>query len=549
MVKRLIALSIILSLALFLRAAGVEWSLPNASHPMLTYHPDEGSMLAIVSHMNPAKGDINPNWFHYPHLHFYTLGAAFYAGNLAHVVKLVPSEDYYLKHPDQTAQLYRIGRMVSVLYGLATIALLFYWGYGMGFPAVGWISAFLLAVLPLHVVNSSFMTVDVPMTFWVTLCLGLICVYLKRSQHTPSLYFLMFVVAGIATAVKYPAFLLLVPIWIAVWRKGEMAHIFSILTSRRLWLGYLSMALTFFVLSPYVILDFKHSYPSIFGLYKSVVIEKQESSTLPLHQLYHLLYSMPVGWGIPLMFASVFAVAWALYRRRSTDSVVAIWVLFYFVFFSIPEEKYLRYLLPIAPATCYLVAQMLVDIYQLAQERKVKFAVAVMALGILGMTLVKGLAYSHLLSETDARDLAYAWMQQNIAQGAGLTLMELPYAYSPPGLYEFEDKGWGLYRKSPRYKLAILDAVRPNTTIELRGQYFVLSDYDLMRPLLFPDVYPIKNYFISQLLGNHEQLRVVFDEKVKAKLGPFSFDRGYVPEDWLYINPRQLIIQRISHAS
>lgn len=37
----------VLALALLLRLPGLHWGLPTIAHAMLTYHPDEGSMLAI----------------------------------------------------------------------------------------------------------------------------------------------------------------------------------------------------------------------------------------------------------------------------------------------------------------------------------------------------------------------------------------------------------------------------------------------------------------------------------------------------------------------
>lgn len=543
---RLFSIGVIFFLALALRGPGLSWGLPNEAHPMLTYHPDEGSMLAVVARMNPLKGDFNPNWFHYPSLHFYTLGAAF---GLAHVfaqVPLVGNEQYYLKHPAATAALYRSGRLVSLGYGLATVILLLGWGYLVKRPWVGVLSAGALAVLPVHVLHSSFMTVEAALTFWCTLSLALLSLYIAASQPSRWHYLSIFVTAGVAAAIKYPAALLLAAIWLGLAIKGEFANVFSPIFSRRMWLGYLVFALTFFVLSPYVLLDIRHSLPAVLGLYGSVVNEVQESSRVPFHSMYHLRYSFPVGWGLAMFGAALAGLAWAFYRRRTTDLTLASWIVIYVIMFSYPQEKYLRYLLPVAPAACWLLAEMVHDLWTLAGGGRFKAAFAAGILAVFTITGLKSLAYARLLSQPDARDRAYAWMQQNIPEKSRITLLELPYAYSPPGLYEFEDQGWGLYRKSPRYDLYIIPKIETGT-LRLLGDYVVLSEYDMMTALAFPNADPVKRAFLMGLM-QHPQLKIVLDEKRRAQVGPWVFDRGYVPEDWLYVNPRQMIFKRLKPA-
>ncbi len=550
MVKYLAALSLVgvLILGGALRLPGLWWSLPNPQHPMLTYHPDEGSMLAILSHMNPATGDFNPNWFHYPHFHFYTLGAAMYGAKLTGKVTLASDEAFYQTHPWETAKLYLVGRGVSLGYAMATMVLLFLWAAWLGRPMWGVLAALGLALLPVHVIHSSFMTVDVALTFWCTLAMALLGIYVSQPKSNFVMGLAIFAVVGVAAAVKYTALLLLLPVWVGLYHKGDLSHIFSVLTSRRVWAGYGVLALVFMLLSPYVILDFKHSLPSITGLYSAVVVSEQESSSVPFAVLYHLLFSLPTGWGIPMMGMVVLSVIWALYRRQPMDWVCVVWVLGYILIFSYPQEKYLRYLLPVAPVTCLMAARLVYDLWVFSERRPFKAVVALGVTAVFVMTFFKSLAYALMLKKTDVRDMANAWIIENISQGSAVTLFALPYAYHPPVFYEFEDKGWGLYRPSTRYDLAVVPRI-PSGRLKLTGDYFVLTEYDFHTAMAFGLNPKRQQLFVDRAFYNRlfsaDNVQMVFSAKHRARLGPFEFDSGYVPEDWLYINPQQIVLKRV----
>lgn len=77
-----------------------------------------------------------------------------------------------------------VGRIVSVLYGLGTIALFFFFGRRLhSDPRVAEASALILALGGLHVTQSHFFVADVPVVFWSSLGCFAIMWGIDRAEH------------------------------------------------------------------------------------------------------------------------------------------------------------------------------------------------------------------------------------------------------------------------------------------------------------------------------------------------------------------------------
>jgi 4-amino-4-deoxy-L-arabinose transferase-like glycosyltransferase len=156
-----VALGVILLLAAVLRFDGLAWGRPFA------YHPDEPAIVKSAIQM-VASGDWNPHWFNYPSLIIdiealiVALGHAFRGGPLDLTTPgLFPSEAL----PTQFGA-FLAGRVVVAILGLLTIIVTFAIGRRLGGRVAGLAGALLLALLPLHIVNSRYVTTDVPVAFW-----------------------------------------------------------------------------------------------------------------------------------------------------------------------------------------------------------------------------------------------------------------------------------------------------------------------------------------------------------------------------------------------
>ncbi len=166
-----------------------------------------------------ARGHPNPEWFYYPSLLFYLIGAAIRlvvrSGARARRLAARPGD---LRHrpvavlPDRPQRRRRLRRRVSV-----------YLIYRLGREAfsrpVGLLAALFLAVEPLHVRYSHVAVTDVPATMLGLLALLLFLQAVHRDDRRRLLAGA--VVAGLATGTKYNLGMLVLPGAIACWYVGR----------------------------------------------------------------------------------------------------------------------------------------------------------------------------------------------------------------------------------------------------------------------------------------------------------------------------------------
>src|SRR5579871_1037612 len=81
-VKGLLALALILGLAL--RLWGIGWGLPDARHPLATYHPDEWINLNAAEPVDIPHGKFDIGFYNYGTLYFYGVSLGDHRARLWH---------------------------------------------------------------------------------------------------------------------------------------------------------------------------------------------------------------------------------------------------------------------------------------------------------------------------------------------------------------------------------------------------------------------------------------------------------------------------------
>src|SRR6478672_5276770 len=158
-----LALAAVLIVALALRLFGLRYGLP------AVYNPDE---VAIMSRaLAFAKGDLNPHNFLYPSLYFYVLFA--WEGLTAAVAVAVRAVDSFGAFQREffldPTRVFVAGRLLTALLGAATVVATGVLGSRISSRFAGVFAALLLAVAPLHVLNSHYVKHDVPVTLLIVL--------------------------------------------------------------------------------------------------------------------------------------------------------------------------------------------------------------------------------------------------------------------------------------------------------------------------------------------------------------------------------------------
>jgi 4-amino-4-deoxy-L-arabinose transferase-like glycosyltransferase len=181
--------------ALTLRLVGTEWGKPYA------YHFDEPFILKPALRI-VDEGDLNPHFFRYPSLMIY-VEAAIAAGNhvFGDMPLAVPEGAAYGPSDLGTWTWPALagGRHTVAVLGTVAVVLGAVVAYATGGAVAALLAAVLLAVLPLHVEHSHYLTTDVPAA---TLLLAAFAVLARASSPLRAAAWAG-AAAGLAIATKY----------------------------------------------------------------------------------------------------------------------------------------------------------------------------------------------------------------------------------------------------------------------------------------------------------------------------------------------------------
>ncbi|MFB3881143.1 MAG: phospholipid carrier-dependent glycosyltransferase [Armatimonadota bacterium] len=531
-----ISVGVLTTAALAVRLLGIGWGLPNSQH-YFSYHPDE--IFLLMPAFGFAQGDWNPHFFNYGTLYIYLVGIP------AVVFHLVPDP---VRFPQGLAPLYLAGRIVTALLGAATIPVL-YLALRRESKGLAWGSALLLAICPLHVINSHYATVDVPATFFITLAF----LFALRGAGQPTLKhaILAGLFVGLAAATKYNAALFLLPVLLApllatvgrVCRTPAMAG-GRMPAGRRSWASWwlgvpISAALAFRLCVPWVgTPEFRKAF--LFELEHARIGGTLAFVDTGSGWSYHLLHGLPVALGYPLLAAFIIGLALALRSESPALRLSLLWCLIYFAVIGFSKERFIRYLVPMMPFVCVLADLIVERSYRLAMEWKARsrwrFELLTTVVGApFALTLFYLLVISPPLLGPDARDEAWDDNRWRAERGT-VGLVSAPWYFDPPAspynagpfslpLFNAWNAANGNRLIVTGWDVATLKAARPDC--------FVLSDLESMDPLRLK--YP-KAVGLVEALGRTYRNRLSY-QSVTYHLSWLAPPRSWSPPDWLYPQP------------
>jgi len=387
-----------------------------ATSPIESEHPDEGAILNALRRMHPGQFDFNPHFFNYPSLHIYTVGAALEIFKTLGVVKIVNDKNFYFGHPEEMAKIYLVGRVITVLYGIAVLLLVS--GITMLLTrnrAAAAVSAITLAVTPLWARDSAFLLVNVPAAALMTLT-----VYLSLKayyQRHPWLLYVASISAGLAGGAKYPAGLIvIIPALIAIVNRGSNAKFreVSIIVVKH----FVIAGLAFLVTTPYAVVS-----PREFLANTLFEAHDKLSAGGLLTSWTGLMFSA----GPLLIVAFIGAWAYIAKWRRPVAAILGLWFLVGAGGALFSGMVLLRYWIPALPVMATTIG---VGYSALQAGRYYKFSTIVLA-----VVLIYSAAYSidlNLVSaQVDPRLKAAAWINESLPVGSNVATRRI-YFDSPP---------------------------------------------------------------------------------------------------------------------
>jgi len=429
------ALAGILLIAAVVRVWGIWFGIPHT-----LARPDEEAVAGIALHF--FSGDLNPHFFDYPTLFMYGL-AALYGGYF--LVGRITGRFLSIPHFTAAYQwdwspFVLIGRSVSALLGTLTVWIVFRITRRLAGTRAGLVAAACLALSLLHARDSHFGVTDVTVTFLI--CAATLTFLEGHFERIPQRFFVAGGLAGFAASTKYNAAVLVAPMLVSqaiesleASRAGK-----SLFGDRRLVLFLVPFFVAFLFGTPYALLD----WPGLFEGFRRVSTHLRDGHGVDLGTgwLYHLSVSLRYGVGWPVLVAAPVGALILGARSLRTAMLVCAFPVAYYIAAGPGRTVFVRYVIPVLPFLCIL-AGIAIDALAAKLTRFTSARPAVTAAVTATLTALAVLPSAwnlaqldYLMTRTDNRVLAAAWIRDRIPPGASFYQWDSSY-----GRLEFERPG------------------------------------------------------------------------------------------------------------
>ncbi len=526
--KFVILLVLILLLGTFLRLYGIQWGLPN-TNSFVSYKSDENIYIRSISQMNPSKLDFNPHSFFWGSWHFYEL--AFFL-KLAHVlgwITVVPDKEFYYRHPEAMVKIFYFGRLLSVILSVFTIYLVYLIGKKIRNQQMGLLSAFLLAVMPAHVVNSHYLTADPSATFWVTWLLYF-SIFILYSESL-KFYILAGIALGLAAGSKYHgatfAMTILMAHLLKKFNVRPLRFLHYALYDRKLILAYAAALVTYAMTNPYMILAFSEAKPYLINLISAggvTNVEGREHFVLDTFKLFS------VGMTWPMLTLAILSLMLALIKPSKIQTLILLWLLPFTIHMLKSGLLATRFQMTILPGVCILIGIAVLTSSDFLAEKKLglwkQFLTAMLAFSFFYTTSYV-IAYDQVLASTPLQDRASFWLLENAPQGTSIGVASEPFIEKVPSIVhqDYFYPNTDLWK--PTYRIFNIEH-NVLKLRELKPEYFVIT----MKDEFYVDKKGRDNLspFIQELLSHYDLIKS-FERKIELFNYEFKPSR-IILSDW-----------------
>ena len=538
----------IIFIALYFRVFGLNWDNGYYWSP----HPDERAILSKVASIHlpelnnfktlfiAQESPWNPRWFPYGSFPLYLLKGVSYISQLA--------------TGEPVADLRALGRSISALADVTTVALVFFVGRMLYGRTVGIFASLFTALAVIHIQLSHFFAVDTIQTLFAISALFFMYRISTMGTIKASIMAGIFIGLGLSTKISQA------PIYapFVVSHLIYLSSNFSRSTYTENWrylvksilIGSCVSVLIFFMFQPYALLDW--------STFLSDVSEQSEmvrrirdypytrqyiDTTAYWYQLRQLTtwgLGWPLGivaWGgllyvymrglqniyriflivlgiiLPIAILVISAHPIAVFVAistsiialvaslplRSSDSKLDVlllsWVIPYFLITGAFEVKFIRYLIPITPFLLLFGSKMLYAIWIGTNDNKVVRVFFAGGLALLVLTtLFYAVAYISIYRSTHTAVRASEWINLNVDKDS--LILKEHWEEGLPNLRSYKTVELPMYDRDSKMKAQLL-AKELN-----RGDYMVLFSNRMYGTIpRLPERYPLSSEYYRQLFS------------------------------------------------
>ena len=521
---RLTLVGAVLLAVLVVGAALRLWSV---RHGLPAVHNVDEGVHFVRSAVWFFRGDYNPHYFLNPPAYSYLLHIV-YAFSFGGIPPFGAGEEVIRRFKRDPSELYTIGRIVAGIMGVLAAGLLYSVGKRLYGAAAGLVAATLMSFSFLPVFYGHLALNDVPTLVPLTVgLLGVVRIY-QRGEWTD--YALAGAGLGFATAFKYTAAALLLPIGLAwglrVWADRTRFRP----ELRRLVLAGIIAGLAFTVANPYALLE-PRSF--LYGVREQRTyagdVEKIGLEDVTGWGYYAWTLTWGYGW-FPLALSALGTV-FALRRDWRTTLLLLSFVLVFWLFMGMQTRFYGRWLLPVYPFLALLAGYAVVRLACLARGRwRTPLGIAIVAAALVG-PIASVVHVNQVLGKTDTRKLARKWLVANLPRGERAVIE----AIASPGFARVREHRkaklrWPAFRMPPGRSEDIAMKLNPGLLDSYANQGFcvvVVGSIQKGRAYKDPALVPGAIAYYEALDANSRKVASFSPMKRGEPLPEFNFDLSY----------------------
>jgi 4-amino-4-deoxy-L-arabinose transferase-like glycosyltransferase len=389
-----------------------------------------------LDYRNPGLPDNDRQAFTYPTLYTYLQTGVFSLKFLQGVGADVYDGTGGLSAPAIKPDFYLWGRIFTAILGAGTVLLLYFIGRKFYNHRIGMIAALFLSFFYLHILNSRFITTDVPSGFFALL--PFLFIYpIMMGKDKRSVYFWAGFCAGLAIGTKYNNALILLPVILAHcsgrdWRKWFNWNIF---------LAFGATFLGFFVSSPYVFFHIPNFLTDIAAIVEHYSNRGHAGFEGDNNWWYYIQAMSYENLGVVVLGIAGIFLAFA--RHRKQEIVLLSFPMISYLQLSSYKVNFTRNLMPFVPFLALFAAIALVWLGLWGLE-KVKFSrwqvpvLVGISLLVVVMPAITIAQRSYYNAQPTTRAVATGWIEANLPRGSKLWLEPFSVDLLPRNSYRLE---------------------------------------------------------------------------------------------------------------
>lgn len=520
-------LALVLALGLALRLYGIDWGLPDVTHPLYSYHPDESIHLFMAEWL--ATGTIVPKHFMY--------GGAFYFAILnafSHIAGMLQGA---LGGDNLLADTILLGRYVLVGIALITIVLVYRIGHLLFNRSTGLFAALFLAIAPAHVVWAQRLRPDEISVFLAVIVFYLSVRMLYNKPDNLRYFAYIGGALGAAIAFRFPLVIFasapLAALLLTSNEKSVTGRLRSIF-DRRMAVMCLCAPLAYLIASPQTLM-----YPEIFiaGLevqwwYQSSPFPDAVGMGPGFYQYGWLMLHQALGYALYAL--AMLGVLYALLKRTAADWLLLASIVPYFVLTSFTSWVVVRYTIPLIPLLAILAARVAhLGLNSRLPHRLAGYATIAL---VVGWTLLGDAAYLRLQAGKNVRELATEWIDQHVPHGSSIVAVKT---------YLEDDFFNPVIPKHYTYHSVLLRGQSAGAQLfrEQRYDYLILHEYHYKNMERLGPRHPsAQSRLFHEALVN-SRYRLIKEFKQPVSFLGIDFSGSFSSNDYTIVNPGIRIYQ------